>query len=94
MIDRFGDWDVVSRKTNKPLSHLFWILLQLPAMGGPIGGVHSSVTWTLRNRSTGDTRCITALSESEVAERVAAGKFDWTPRWRKGRTVPLVAKAD
>ena len=92
MIDRFGDWDVVSRKTLSPVSHLFWILLQIPG-GGPIAG-HSSVTWTLRNRSTGETRCITAQSETEVAERVTAGKFNWTPRWKKGRTVPLIAKSD
>lgn len=93
MIDRFGDWDVVSRKTNKPFSHLFWILLQIPAMAGPIGG-HSSVTWTLRNRSTGEMRCVTAESESQAAERIADEKFDWTPRWRRGRTVPLISKAD
>jgi hypothetical protein len=96
MIDRFGDWEVVSRKTNSPISHFFLILLQIPVASGagPIAGFHSSVTWTLRNLSTGETRCITAESESEVAERVEAGKFDRTPRWRRGRTVPLIAKPD
>jgi hypothetical protein len=92
-LDQFGDWDVVSRKTNRPILHLIWILLQIPAAAAPMD-IHSSVTWTLRNRSTGETRCVTADSEIEAAERITAGKFDRRPRWRRGRIVPLIPRSE
>lgn len=93
MLTQFGDWDVLSRKTNRPILHLFWMLLQIPVAAGPIA-IHSTVTWTLRNRLTGETRCVTADSESEAAEMTMAGKFDWKPRWRRGRTVPFIPKSE
>jgi len=93
MLTQFGDWDVVSRKTHSPVMHLIWMFLQIPLAAGPID-VHSNVTWTLRHRSTGEIRRVTANSESEAAERIMAGKFDWKPRWRRGRTVPLIAKSE
>jgi hypothetical protein len=39
-------------------------------------GIHSSVTWTVRQKSTGITRRVTADSKSEVADKIAKGLFD------------------
>lgn len=99
MLDRFGDWDVISRKTNKPVTHMIWItlshlislLLHLP---GDVGSVPSTATWTLRNRLTGEMRSITADCESLAAECVAKGIFDHSPRWKSGWTVPLVSSSE
>jgi hypothetical protein len=37
---------------------------------------HSSVTFTVRNRATGETRKVTAKSEDEAALLIAQGRFD------------------
>jgi hypothetical protein len=39
-------------------------------------GFHSSVTWTVRQQSTGITKRVTARSESEAADMIANGWFD------------------
>jgi hypothetical protein len=62
------DWEVVSRKTNHWWIGAFFIL----SLAGP----HSSVTWTIRQKSTGVTKRVTARSESEVADIIANGWFD------------------
>jgi hypothetical protein len=74
--DRFGDWHVVARKTNDPVSHLIGIVarLVLPLPEAPRRW--SSVTWTLRHASTGEIRKVTAHTDDEAALRIAAGAFD------------------
>jgi hypothetical protein len=71
------DWHIVSCKTNDPAGPLFALLtrllLLLPFDPPP---KHSSVTWTVRHVQTGEVRTITANSEKEFEERLAAGTFD------------------
>jgi hypothetical protein len=75
MSDSFDDWEIVSRRTNKR-----WLKLFAMIFGSLLfwdnTGIHSSVIWVLRNRTTGDTRSVTAQSEREMRERVAARAFD------------------
>jgi hypothetical protein len=46
---------------------------------GETFGIHSSVTWTVRQKSTGITKRATANSESEAADKIANGWFDAEP---------------
>jgi hypothetical protein len=72
-----GDWHIVSRQANDPTRGLFAVLARLlfllPFEESP---KHSSVTWTVRHVQTGEVRQITANSEKEFAERLAARAFD------------------
>lgn len=68
-------WEVVARKTNGPIAHLLFILLQIVMLSWPPAG-QSSVTFTVRNRATGETRKVTAKSEDEAALLIAQGQFD------------------
>lgn len=77
MADAFGEWQIVARKTNKPIRHLIGIALQMFFMAEP--ATFSSMTWTLRNSRTGETRKVTAKSETEAALRASAGEFDPEP---------------
>lgn len=73
--DKIDDWQIVARQTNDragPLINYFMRLVFLL----PEPPQHSSVTWTIRHVLTGDVRKITARSEDEFAERLAAGVFD------------------
>jgi hypothetical protein len=74
MDQSFGEWEIVSRKTNNPIRHLIGIVLQMFLMAQP--ATFSSMTWTLRNSRTGETRKVTAKSETEAALRASAGEFD------------------
>jgi hypothetical protein len=68
-------WEVIARKTRGPFAHLLFIVLQiLMALWPP--ATHSSVTFTVRNRATGETRKVTAESEQAAALRIANGQFD------------------
>jgi len=68
-------WEVVARTTRGPVAHLLLIILQILMLSWP-PATHSSVTFTLRNRATGETRKVTAKSEQEAALLVAQGRFD------------------
>jgi hypothetical protein len=69
------DWEIVSRKTNS-----WWIAIFLWTISGLLGGgemgPRSSATWTVRQKSTGITKRVTADSESEAAGLIAKGYFD------------------
>jgi hypothetical protein len=69
------DWEIVSRKTNG-----FWIEIFLTFTLGLLlnnqAYPHSSVTWTVRQKSTGITKRVTADTESEAADKIAKGYFD------------------
>jgi hypothetical protein len=68
------DWEIVSRKTNN-----FWFEIFVTLILGWFQGAthpHSSATWTIRQKSTGITRRVTALSEREAADKIAKGWFD------------------
>jgi archaeosine-15-forming tRNA-guanine transglycosylase len=74
MDQSFGEWEIVARKTNNPIRHLIGIVLQMFLMAQP--ATFSSMTWTLRNSRTGETRKVTAKSETEAALRATDGEFD------------------
>jgi hypothetical protein len=74
-VERMGEWDVIARKTNRQFGTVMNVLARLLFVI-PERPDHSTVTWTVRNAQTGETRTITANSEEEFAQRLAAGVFD------------------
>jgi hypothetical protein len=68
-------WEIVDRKTRGPIAHLVFMVLQMLMLSWP-PATHSSVTFTVRNRATGETRKVTAKSEEEAALLIAQGQFD------------------
>lgn len=67
-------WEIVSRRTNSRLRGLFAMALQIVLTAEQ--GVYSSVTWTIREISTGAMRKVTARSEADAREKVARNLFD------------------
>ncbi len=70
--ERFGDWEIVERSSADAagwMTILMWPLLLLP--GAPTR--HSSITWTVRHKQTGD---VTAYTEDLAALKIAAREFD------------------
>ena len=78
MNNKFGDWDIVSHQTNGRAFTLLFLVLT--TILGEFLPPHSSVTWTLRHRTTGEMRRVTARSEREAIEKINAGYFDFEPR--------------
>jgi hypothetical protein len=70
------DWEIVAQRTNKPF--LFWLLILVAIPLWWIPPTYSSITWTIRHRSTGVVRHVTAHSLSEATEKVLQGAFDKT----------------
>jgi hypothetical protein len=73
--DTFGDWETVERSAADPagwMSILMWPLLLLQGSPTP----HSSVTWTVRHKQTGEVRKVTAYTEDLAALKIAAREFD------------------
>jgi hypothetical protein len=68
-------WEVVGRRTHGPIRHLLLLVLQVLMLSWP-PATHSSVTFTVRNRATGETRRVTAKSEEEAAALITEGRFD------------------
>jgi hypothetical protein len=67
-------WEVIARKTRGPIAHMLFIILQVLLISPPV--THSSVTFMVRNRATGETRKVTAKSEEEAALLITQGQFD------------------
>ena len=70
-------WEVVSRKINR--QWIMSILMLIPELILDVQHLtilHSSATWTVRRKSTGVTKRVTANSESEAADKIAKGWFD------------------
>ena len=68
------DWEVVSRKIER-----YWIttiFINIIFFWAPYPQILSTVTWTLRQKSTGVIKRVTADSESEAVEKIAKGYFD------------------
>ncbi len=68
-------WEVVARRTRGPIAHLLFLVLQILMLSWP-PATHSSVTFTVRNRATGETRQVTAKTEDEAALLITQGQFD------------------
>jgi hypothetical protein len=69
------DWEVVGRETNHPWITTFFVFI-LGLISFDPTGLHSSVTWTVRQKSTGIVKRVTARSETEAADKIAKGWFD------------------
>jgi hypothetical protein len=67
-------WEIVSRRTNNRLRGLLAMALQIVLTAEQ--GVYSSVTWTIRETSTGATRKVTARSAAGAREKVTQNLFD------------------
>jgi hypothetical protein len=52
------------------------MMLILGLLFGPDPGIHSSVTWKVRQKSTGVIKRVTADGESEAVEKIANRWFD------------------
>jgi hypothetical protein len=76
MAETFGDWRIVARGTSDQVDPVVDFLMRLLILAPSEPRQLSSVTWTVRHVRTGEVRKITANSEDEFAERLAAGAFD------------------
>jgi hypothetical protein len=76
MAETFGDWRIVARETNERADPIVGFLVRLLILVPSDPPQSSSVTWTVRHVHTGELRKITANSEDEFAQRLAAGAFD------------------
>ena len=69
-------WEVLARKTRGAVAHLLFVALQMLLFAPIPPQGYSSVTYTVRNRATGETRRVTTKSEAEAALLIAQGQFD------------------
>jgi hypothetical protein len=69
-------WEIVARKTRGPIAHLLFVGLQMLLLAPIPPQGWSSVTFTVRNRATGETCKVTAKSEEEATLLIAQGRFD------------------
>jgi len=67
-------WEIVAQKTRKPVMHMILILLQMLMIAEPLSRSH--VTFTVRRRTTGETRQVTADSREAAAAKIEQGLFD------------------
>jgi hypothetical protein len=67
------DWEIVAEETNNKFLFTLLMLIGIPLQ---LETPHSSVTWKIRQKSTGLVRYVTANSVSEAAEKVRQGFFD------------------
>jgi hypothetical protein len=68
------DWEIVARQTNEKFLFSLLMLIAIPLqLDHP---PHSSATWTIRQKSTGLVRRVTANCVSEAVEKVRQGSFD------------------
>jgi hypothetical protein len=69
------DWEVVSRNIKRYwIATIFTTIIFCWLLNDPV--IFSTVTWTVRQKSTGVIKQVTANSESEAAEMIAQGCFD------------------
>ncbi len=74
MTDIAPGWEIIAQKTRNPVRHMVLILLQMLMLTEPLN--RSEVTFTVRNRATGETRKVTADSREQAAAMIADGAFD------------------
>jgi len=70
----FTDWELVSRKARKPSRSLFVTIRQFFSSGA--AETAQPATWTVRHKSTGLVRRLTAHTELEARVKIANGLFD------------------
>jgi hypothetical protein len=80
-------WEVVTRHGNYGWGNIILEFLAGLLLGG-VGGVAEprSITWTVRHKSTGEARTVTAKTAEEVIAKINNGQFDTPPSGnRSGR---------
>ena len=70
----FTDWELVSRKARRPSRSLCAAIRRLFSSGS--GETDQPATWTVRHKSTGLVRRLTAHTELEAGVKIANGLFD------------------
>jgi len=75
MSQRTDDWEIVSRKPDDR-GWILPMLVQLSLLIPMMPATFSSVIWTVRNKSTGVVRKLTARSEEEAKRKIELGLFD------------------
>jgi hypothetical protein len=71
MAEDIAGWEVLSEHVNR---HSLWeIILALLARSRP----PPTITYTIRQKSSGETRTVTCFGEGELLERIAKGQFDY-----------------
>jgi hypothetical protein len=71
MADDIAGWEVISKQGDK---FTFWQMVLGLFLGAP---PHSMFRFTVRQKSTGYIKTVTAYDESELPERIAKGSFDY-----------------
>jgi hypothetical protein len=74
MTDIAPGWEIVAQKTRRPVMHMALILLQMLMVAEPL--TRSDVTFTVRRRTTRETRQVTANSREAAAAKIEQGLFD------------------
>jgi hypothetical protein len=76
MADHLSGWEVISKKRDKSSVGILFrdMLLFLFGWGTPH---NPPVKFTVREKSTGYIKTVTAYDESELPERIAKGQFDF-----------------
>jgi hypothetical protein len=74
MTELASGWEIVSFRTNNRLRGLLTMALQIVLTAE--NGIYSSVTWTVRETSTGAIRKVTARSEVGARQKIAQNLFD------------------
>ena len=69
------DWEIVSRRPNDR-GWILPMLVQLALLIPMMPATFSSSTWTVRQKSTGVVRKLTARSEEEAWQKIGLGLFD------------------
>jgi hypothetical protein len=69
------DWEIVSRKPDDR-GWILPMLVQLALLIPMMPATFSTVSWTVRQKSTGVIRKVTARSEQEARQKIELGLFD------------------
>jgi len=67
------DWEIVARHGN--YGGVWSIVIRI-VMGEPDPGPPSTITWTVRQKSTAEFRKVTASTEREAVTKIANRQFD------------------
>lgn len=74
MPHRSADWELISRKAENPSRNLLETVRRFFSSGA--GQTAQPATWTVRHKSTGVVRKLTARTELEARVKITNGLFD------------------
>jgi hypothetical protein len=77
MEQMLDDWEILACKVRYSWgATLIALLFSLLPGGSMIDSIHLNATWTIRQKSTGVVKRVTAGNKSEAAAYAAKGQFD------------------